>query len=361
MYTQPNRLLTPTSRIIKPYNCCFIATEGPNIIGKLDLSGLEIQYESEYNSRVILEPNSKNVPLRFGYLGDEITFLMLKITYDETNPYCMVEEDKYIEYYYSTDTNNIMYAGKFIVLTGNSTHKIPQIYLNNPSETMSVVIDILAGNYGDVTTTTDSIVIKALYHNDIVSNSLFNSLTMVSGSTQFEIMTDNQVALRIEYNEISILTIDEDSNSIYIVNTNGKKMTLEFLSTFEMYQAYSRMKYVMLDKNNRILTTSIPSIDISAPDITMTSGLTMINNEYTINIPSGTTVNGEYLINYFISSITDNRDNINKYDSDIIIRKFNESSILSNIVVSDKYDITISSKDNANNKSFINVVVNINI
>ena len=35
----------------------------------------------------------------YGFLGNDITFLMLKVTYDETDPRCMVEETQFIEYF----------------------------------------------------------------------------------------------------------------------------------------------------------------------------------------------------------------------------------------------------------------------
>ena len=39
-YIQSNMLLTPTEKLIKPYECSFIAIEGPNLKGKIDLQGL---------------------------------------------------------------------------------------------------------------------------------------------------------------------------------------------------------------------------------------------------------------------------------------------------------------------------------
>jgi len=59
MYIQPNILLTPTEKLIKPYECSFIAIEGPNMKGKLTLEGLEIKYDTFYVSQLILMQTQK--------------------------------------------------------------------------------------------------------------------------------------------------------------------------------------------------------------------------------------------------------------------------------------------------------------
>ena len=67
MYIQKNKLLPPTSRIIKPYYCGMIATEGPNILGRLDLIGVEIPYNTQYTGRLILNPGTSNQPMLYGF------------------------------------------------------------------------------------------------------------------------------------------------------------------------------------------------------------------------------------------------------------------------------------------------------
>ena len=76
-YIQPNILLTPTEKLIKPYECSFIVIEGPNLKGKLNLEGLEIKYDSFYLSQLTLNESAKDQPLVYGFLGSDITFLMI--------------------------------------------------------------------------------------------------------------------------------------------------------------------------------------------------------------------------------------------------------------------------------------------
>ena len=53
-YIISNNLLTPADKVIKPYNCAFIAVDGPQIKGKLNMEGLEIPYDSQYTSQMVL-------------------------------------------------------------------------------------------------------------------------------------------------------------------------------------------------------------------------------------------------------------------------------------------------------------------
>ena len=139
----PNDLLTPTEKTIKNWNCSFIAVEGPNIIDKLSLEDLEIPYESQYRSRIILKAGETDQPLIYGFIGKAVTFLMVKATYDSINdPYYQYEQETYnITYYFENDPI-LRPLNRLLIMTGSADNKIPQIYLNNPLD-YDVTLDIL--------------------------------------------------------------------------------------------------------------------------------------------------------------------------------------------------------------------------
>lgn len=139
----PSDLLNPTEKTIKNWNCSFIAVEGPNILDKLSLEDLAIPYESQYRSRVILKANETNQPLIYGFIGNAVTFLMIKVTYDsENDPYYQYEQEKYnITYYFENDPV-LRPLNRLMIMTGSAEEKIPQIYLNNPLD-YDVVLDVL--------------------------------------------------------------------------------------------------------------------------------------------------------------------------------------------------------------------------
>jgi hypothetical protein len=139
----PNDLLKPTEKTIKNWNCSFIAVEGPNIADKLSLEDLEIPYESQYRSRIVLKAGDTDQPLIYGFIGKAVTFLMIKVTYDSVNdPYYQYEQQNYnINYYFEND-HTLRPLNRLMILTGSIDDRIPQIYLNNPLD-YDVVLDVL--------------------------------------------------------------------------------------------------------------------------------------------------------------------------------------------------------------------------
>jgi hypothetical protein len=139
----PNDLLQPTEKTIKNWNCSFIAVDGPNIKDKLSLEDLEIPYESQYRSRIVLHAGEINQPLIYGFIGRAVTFLMVKVTYDSVNdPYYKYEQENYnITYYFEGDPT-LRPLGRLMIQTGSAENRIPQIYLNNSLD-YDVVLDVL--------------------------------------------------------------------------------------------------------------------------------------------------------------------------------------------------------------------------
>ncbi len=70
----PNDLLNPTEKKIKNWNCSFIAVDGPNVLDKISLEDLEIPYESQYRSRIVLKAGEMDQPLIYGFIGKSVTF-----------------------------------------------------------------------------------------------------------------------------------------------------------------------------------------------------------------------------------------------------------------------------------------------
>ena len=362
MYIQPNRLLLNTARVIKPYACSMIATEGPSIIGKLDMSGVEIPYETQYTTRLILNPGTLNKSLH-GDIGNQVTFILLKITYDETDPYSMVEEEQYIEYYYEDQPSVMRYANKLLVLSGNSVKRIPKIYINNPNK-VKVVIDALVANLQETEITTntndDITLITNLYHNSLISNTFYNSLTALSGSSQLRVIDfEDNVSLYLNYTEIDSIRIEADTYKIIINTKSFSIIHLRFLSLFEMYQAHSRLEWVLESPSTRVLTKDLPSIDTTAPIVYLNTGVTpTIDNIYTIPFTvsgSGTTITKNDIIEHFIENIIDDRDGvISIYDTILKIRKYGELMSIEEITEEGIYEVYMSIADVANNTVVMN-------
>jgi len=361
-YIQPNPLLPPTSRVIKPFNCSMIATEGPNILGKLNLSGVEIPYDSQFSTRMVLNPGASKQPLLYGFLGTSVTYIALKFIYDETNPICNIEEELFVEYYFQDQPSIIRYANKLLLLTGNSVHRIPQIFLNNPGEVKVIVEALVANleqpdiNLDDVTYVT----IGNLYYNNILSDIILTQSLLVSGSTQFQVTgVDNYVQLYLDY--VDVLTVEPmyQTNEIKITTVSDTTIILGFLSSFEMYQALSRISWVMEDPSTRYLTKDYPSIDIVPPVFGLNPYILPVDiDTYSYPYASGTTILSHDIINYFITGVTDERDGIISIDSVYItIRQYGHVELITSITTVGVYNIIMSVTDIANNTAILNYTI----
>jgi len=374
MIIQASKINGLIPKVIKSYNSSFITTYGPNIISKLDLSDVEINYESEFVSRMTLNEGAMNQPILFGFLGSEVTFLLLKITYNEnSHNQNAIEENQYIEYYYKDQPNTIRFANKLLLLTGNSTNRIPQIFLNNPSPDFKVYIDVMVGNLpqSDIILSDVSNVLvtfENLYHNSIISDTFWNSTDNVSGSTQFQIVDlTGKVQMFVDYTEIDSIEQIAASAELIIRTKSETIIQLYFISAFEMYQARSRMNWVTQKSFIRYLSTDLPSVDLTPPVITINSSVVPISGSTYYAFPvtpdpitSGYTILPPVILNYFVHDIQDDRDGvISISDATITIRQHNFIQNLTGITSDGIYDITISITDVANNTTiaFFTIIV----
>jgi len=135
------------SNYIKVGNGEFLAIEGSGIAERLKLSELRIPYKQILKGKVILKPGQSNYLLNYLGLGDNVTFLAIKATY---NSYAL-EEENYITW---KRFDNILVENEFaqlMVLTGNSAKRIPQLFLTNPNTKYSVTLDLMIAIIDDET------------------------------------------------------------------------------------------------------------------------------------------------------------------------------------------------------------------
>ena len=79
-------------------------------------------------------------------LGDNATFLAIKAIY---NAKSVIEADNFVNYsYYDYPVKSFSFA-QMLVLTGNSTNRIPQLYLTNTNTKYPVMLDLMVGVIDD--------------------------------------------------------------------------------------------------------------------------------------------------------------------------------------------------------------------
>lgn len=344
MEIRPNDLLKPSKKVIMPYERSLISTEGPRITGRWNLEGLKIPYDSQFTSVIELEPNSYDKPIMYGHLGTQVTFLAIRAVYGSKKQFsttrkCNLMSDKHLEYYYENEPLITHTFTDLLVLTGNEFHKIPQIYVSNPTEYIAQ-LNIMVANIGEneITAKLRENVYRGLYYSSVLSDQVMYGVE--TGSTQLEIYNSkDNLALSLDYNNIELIEIDENK---LIIQSFSEKIELEFLSKFHALQANSRINWVLEDPTSRFLTSDYPGIDDNSPVIEF---YPVPNDTYT-----GETITKEQLQEYIIDYIEDSRDGIiSKFDTEVNIRKIGSIKNFEEISEQGKYEVSFTISDIAGN------------
>jgi hypothetical protein len=235
------------NQYIKFGNGEFVAIEGSGIFDRLNFSDMRAPYKQLLKSRVVLKEGQTNYLLNHLGLGDNATFLAIKATYDQksVNP-----DNNYVNYtYYNNPAISHAFA-QMLVLTGNGTNRIPQLYLTNPNENYKVIIDVMIGiiddNYSFFNDTVNQSATSFvnLEYTDIKSHIIGESIKVVdtSGSALIYLLLVNINSIE---KTSTILTIDDNSLGTVF---------LSFKTEYDAFQALSLLNYVLEN----------PSVDIDA-------------------------------------------------------------------------------------------------
>ena len=369
------------SQFIKTNGGDFIAVDGSNTRERLILSDLRIPYKQILKSRIILKIGQTNYLLNHLGLGDNATFLCMKAVYDTK---AVIEADRYVNWSYYDDLTRINSFADMMVLTGNSTHRIPQLYLTNPSDKYPVYIDVMVGviddNYSIFTDTTNQsgTTFVNLNYTDIHSNVVGESLVINDKSDPVKPLI---------YIRLSDINSIERSGQILIIDDSSLgTIFLQFVSENDTYQAHSLLNYVLqhpgtdIDTLNPVndnldpvlyfyshvgasasldyiafngATTSVPYDTSDGFTFSTTISLTQSGTA------SGTVIDKSQLINLLVDHISDNRDGtMSIIPSNLIISGTGGS--VSNILNPGTYSLSFDFSDIAHNY-LDGVIVNLNI
>jgi len=356
MNIQSSNLLAGTNKAIQVANTCFIAKEGPNMISKMGIGDLNIKYDSVFTTRQTIKASGKDTPIMYGFLGTDITFLLIKPIYAYTNPQagCSGSTSNYLEYYFEDEPLIRRTLTDILVLSGDADHRIPQVYLYNPTKNI-VTVDIMAANLDENTITTSLVPtyseLKGLSFSSIQTDQLYGLYAgPCTGSTQFEIKDINgNTQMVIPYNRIDIININ---NEVLTVSTRSDDpVKLYFLSNFNAQQALSRMNWVMEQSLTRYATSTYPGLDTTAPVITFNP------NNYIMNYVNGVVTPAAIRFKYITNVIDYDNNNIlrdgtiNTADVNLLILNNNTGEQVSAVTYDGRYSVTFTAKDLAGNST----------
>lgn len=177
-----NSLFGDGNKYIKVGNGELVAIDGANTMEKLGLSELRMPYKQILKGRIILKPGQENYLLNYFGLGDNVTFLAIKSKYEDKS----LEENNYVDYKPYDNVNCISSFSQMLILTGNSTKRIPQLFLTNPDENYKVDLEIMLGvidentsfyNYKPVVYFSENVTLEGVEYTEPYNTSVGDSFT----------------------------------------------------------------------------------------------------------------------------------------------------------------------------------------
>lgn len=365
MATCQSSLFGNQSQYIKVNGGDFVAVQGANTFEKLLVSDLRMPYKQLLKSRVILKAGQTNYLLNHLGLGDNATFVAIKAIYDAKS---VIEEDNFIIWSFYDDLTKSYSMAQMLVLTGNSTNRIKQLYLTNPNTKYPVALEVMVANIDDSysffndTVNQSGTTFTGLEWTDIKSHIIGESI---------KIMDKGTPARPLIYLEIAnIETIEKSGNILIIDDASYGTIFLQFLTEFDAYQAHSLLNYVIENPDINIETIQVDSADpilyfynqvgttgdyiafngATAGPYSTADGLTFSTSIslLTYGTASGTLIDKQQLIYLLVDSITDNRDGtMSMQPSNLIITA--TSSSINSIILPGTYSLTFNFSDIAHN------------
>lgn len=370
-----NSLFGPSSQYIKTNGGDFISIEGANTRERLILSDLRIPYKQILKSRIILKAGQVNYLLNHLGLGDNATFLAIKATYDAKS---VIEADNYVAWSYYNDFYRNYYFAQMMVLTGNSTNRVQQIYLSNPNTKYPVYLDVMVAviddNYSFFTDTINQSgrSFVGLEYTDIKTHIIGESIVINDKG--------NPPRPLVYITLVNIQSIERVGNILTIYDSSLGPIFLQFLTEFDAIQAQSLINYVL--ENPSVDIDDIdPLEDLVPPIIFFNStfdsyGDFIALNGATYGVPYnssegitfstsaslysyGGIINKNDILSGLVDIVTDNRDGAITLTSSIIVISDNLSNDYSSITATGSYIVTFDFGDIATNSP--NVLVNIDV
>ena len=356
------------SQYIKVTGGDFIAVEGASVLDRLSVADLRMPYKQILKSRVILKPGQINYLLNHLGLGDNATFLLIKATYNQKS---VIEEDNYIDWCFADDLTKVHSMAQLITLTGNSTHRIKQLYLTNPNLKYSVTLDVMVAIIDDEFSffndglNQTGVSFTGLEYIDIKTHIIGESIVIYDKGSPIKPL--------IYLNIVNIETIERTNNILIIDDASFGTLFFQFITNNDAIQALSLLNYIIENPNIDIDDIDPINDDIdpivyfysnvgntASGDYIKYIGLTnslpyntTFGNTFSTRIALGTSsISKQNLIDLLISNVLDNRDgtmSITTNDINIISNSGSVESISSLGTYSLQFTFTDIAQNNIDN------------
>ena len=309
-----NTIFKPISNYIKFGNSSIVVQNGANVLEKLNLCNIKVQYKQYQKTMVTIPAGTTDYLLSFPMLGIKSTFIAIKATYKTKNP-----TKNYLKWKFSSSNDPHRSMTNILVFTGTASNPVDSIYLDNPNDKCSVDLEILiAGVDNDYLEDVNAF----LYLDELELDAVQTFNQTNSGILAFY-NSDGDLVGTTDASDVVNWYKVQNMNRIVIDESTNNNIILDFKTQYDTLQTLSAINWLMLDVNNRSLPTPP---DLLPPVITLTSS--------TLNIDLNNYTNMVYDKNQFITdaiaSIIDVRDgNIIAINQNIKFFDSNNAEVLS--------------------------------
>lgn len=369
---------TQDNNYLKFQGSDLIAVEGPNTVERQLLGSLRFPYKQLLKGRVILKAGQVNYLLNHLGLGDNATLVSISAKYDSNSK---IEEDNYVLWSFYDDLTNSHPLAQYMLLTGNSSNRVKQLYLTNPSATYSVILDVIVANIDDTYN----------FFNDVVNQSgtsfvnleLSNIQTYVAGESI--VINDSNSKPLIYITLANIETIEISGKILIIDDSSLGKIFLQFKTESDAKQSNSLLNYLLANANidisnlNPVADNVSPTIywlsTVGASSSTDYISFNGATNGIPYNTSSGFTfstsisfasyatnsqISKTQLIDLLIDYVDDNRDGLITISTQSLILTGTSSAVVNSIQGTGTYSLTFNLSDIAGN-TLSGVILNLTI
>jgi hypothetical protein len=327
--------------------------DGANIVETQILRNIRIPYTQVLRGRITLKAGQVDYLLNHLGMGDNATLVSIAVSFD---PKSKIEEDNYIQYAFYNDLTRVRTFCEIMILTGNTTNRVPQLYLTNPNQNYPVTLDVMVAKKGD----------EYSFFPDIVNQYGTTFVGLTVSSIQTHIVNDsvkvldNQSRPLIYMNLVNINSIEKSGQILIINDSIQGEIFLKFTSTYHTSQSFSLLNYILETPGVNTSTLS-PITDDIAPVITFynqvgngatSSYITLdgatagpyssadmgITFSTTISLGDYGSISNSLLLNLLVDNVSDNRDGIMSITTSNIQITQN-SNILTTITASGTYSV----------------------
>lgn len=360
---------------------------GATTVSKIDMCDWSENYSQFSQSQVYLSTGTINHEINYGGLGTAVMFLFIKIKYVSKltqSPIPMPSsngfEEPYITYIFETEPTIVRPIDEMMMLTGTNKHKIPKVFLSNPNKYYDAVVDVMIATESitydqiNVIPIGDKVItVENLYWNNLKSDKDYLYVNSTSGTAlklRWIDITYYPEQEQVEINGKIVSLLD------YVVGT----VNLSFVDEYNAHQAYSLIKWALVNLPVNIITGYNPTDD-TPPVIHYTSEFTtdIILNDFP-PLPSSTCgtagnsacsynyqgTNGDNIIlkndlfTFLADYATDNRDiNVPFTYNNLTIKPINSINTIDAITSLGLYNIEFNVIDNAFNLRTDSFILNV--